>query len=103
MGRTIEEGKGSKHSLSSLKIYSVFSGIISSQPLPTTTTCDKKYMQTSVVGGREGVLSRVGAFIPAGFYTLYVTRFRTYKIACPHQDKRREVGLKQINSCRKVL
>jgi len=36
-------------------------------------------------------------------FTVYLTRFRTYKITCrPKQNPRRAGGLRQINTCRKV-
>ena len=38
------------------------------------------------------------------FNTLYLIRFRTYKIAKPPQTKTRREGiLRQINICRKVI
>ncbi len=51
------------------------------------------------------MLSRVGDHILQEFYTMYVTRFRAYKIAYSPQDKksRRGGGLKQITSGPKVL
>ncbi len=35
--------------------------------------------------------------------TLYLTRVRTYKIALPPKKPRREGGLRQISTCRKIL
>ncbi len=51
-----------------------------------------------------GMLSSVRDHILQEFNTtLYLTRFRTYKIARPTQTKpRRGGGLRQINTCRKV-
>ncbi len=51
------------------------------------------------------VLSRVGDHILQEFYSLYVTRFRTCKVAYPPQDKNLEGegASKQITSCRRVL
>jgi hypothetical protein len=51
-----------------------------------------------------GVLSCVGDHILQEFNTLFLTRFRTYKIALtPRKQKpRRGGGLRQINTCRKV-
>jgi len=50
------------------------------------------------------LLGRVGDHILQEFSTLYVTRFRTYKIAYPPppQDKNLE-GEGAWNTCRKVL
>jgi hypothetical protein len=54
-------------------------------------------------GGGAGMLSFVGDHILQEFNTLFLTRFRTYKIATPLQQKpRRGVDLRQINTCRKV-
>jgi hypothetical protein len=74
----------------------MISGIISSYLRPFVKVC-----ADSVRLGGGGVLSRVGDHILQEFYTLYATRFRTYNIAYPPQEKGR--GLKQITSCRKVL
>ncbi len=49
------------------------------------------------------MLSCVGDHILQEFNTLYLTRFRTYKIALPPQTKSRKGGgLRQINTCCKV-
>ncbi len=49
------------------------------------------------------MMSCVGDHILQEFNTLFLTRFRTYKIARPPQIKhRRGRGLKQIKTCRKV-
>jgi hypothetical protein len=54
-------------------------------------------------GGGWGALSCVGDHILQEFNTLYLTRFRTCKIALPpKQNPRRGRGLRQINICRKV-
>ena len=49
------------------------------------------------------LLSLVGDHILREFNTVYLTRFRTYKIVRPPQTKTWERrGLRQINTCRKV-
>jgi hypothetical protein len=49
------------------------------------------------------VLSCVGDHILEEFNTLFLTRFRTYKIALqPKQKPRRGGGLRQINTCVEV-
>ncbi len=49
------------------------------------------------------VLSLVGDYILQEFNTLYMTRFRTYKLLDPPKQKpRRWVGLRKINTCHKV-
>jgi hypothetical protein len=48
-------------------------------------------------------LSCVGDLILQEFNTLFLTRFRTYKIATPPKQKpRKGGGLRHINTCRKV-
>jgi hypothetical protein len=48
-------------------------------------------------------MSCVGDYILQEFNSLFLTRFRTYKIAAPSQTKPRRVGgLSQINTCYKV-
>jgi hypothetical protein len=50
-----------------------------------------------------GVMGPVGDHILQEFNTLYLTRFKTYKIARPTETKTQEGrGLRQINTCRKV-
>ncbi len=57
----------------------------------------------SVWLGGGGVLSCVGDHILQEFYTMYLTRLGTYKIALPPQtNPRRGGGLGQINTCRQV-
>ncbi len=65
----------------------MISGIISGP-----TPCVKVYADSGWLGGGKGggVLRRVGDHILQEFYTLYLTRFRTYKIAYPPQDKNLE-------------
>ncbi len=63
--------------------------------------CTQLYRQCGCMGG-GGVLSCVGDHILQKCNTLYLTRFRTYKIALPPQTKPwRRGGLRQINTCRK--
>jgi hypothetical protein len=55
---------------------------------------------------REGrMLGCVGEYLLHYFYKMYVTGFRTCKIALPHQDKNlgKGGGLRKILICRKVL
>ncbi len=73
----------------------MFSGIVSSSALLPGI----KYMQTVWDGKLEESCWRP-------FTLMYFTRFRTYKNSCPpfpRQNSRRGGGLKQINSCCKVL
>ncbi len=69
----------------------MISGIISRYSPPVS-----KYVQTVFVcrawGGGGAWLSLVGDHILQEFYTLYVSRFRTYKIACQPQNKILEGG-----------
>jgi len=94
------------HSLSSPEIYTRMcsAALLPVQPSPSPR--DQVYVD-SVCGG---LLCHVGDHILQGFYTLAslrVIRFRTYKYVCPPQHKNLgsegSGGLKQINSCRKVL
>ncbi len=69
--------------------------------LPQST----EYYSVHTVCGWEGVrmLSPVGDHILQEFNTLYVTRFRTYRIARPPQTKTWERrGPQEINTSRKV-
>ncbi len=67
-----------------------------------TVYTDSVWLRGEVVGG-GGVLSFFGDHILQEFNTLYLTRYRTYKIALPpQQNPRRGGGLRQINTCRKV-
>ncbi len=76
---------------------------------PSPLPCVNKYCICTIVniqcvrGGR--VPGCVGHYILQEFYTVYLTRFRTYKIARPPKTKipRRGGGLRRINTCRKVL
>jgi len=75
------------HLSSSLKIYS---RICSAALFPVTYLPSvSKYIQTACGWERWEMLSRVGGHTLQEFYTLYLTRFRTYKIANPPQDKKR--------------
>ena len=57
----------------------------------------------AVRGKGWGVLICVGDHILQEFNSLFLTRFRTYKIALPPQQKPwRGGGLRQINTCCKV-
>ncbi len=59
---------------------------------------------TDSVAGRGRVLSCVVDHILLEFNTLFLTKFRTYKIARPPQTRTSRMGggLGQINTCRKV-
>jgi hypothetical protein len=72
--------------------------------IPHPSLCQSTVYKDNVwLGGRRGVLSCVGDHILQELNTLYLTRFRTYKIARPPQKNQGgEVGLRQINTCRKV-
>jgi hypothetical protein len=62
-------------------------------------------VKVQIVCGWEGVgvLSYVGDHILQKFNTLFLTRFRNYKIALPSQDKNRGgKGFQTDNTCRKV-
>ncbi len=81
----------------------LLSGSTSPAPPPLPVS---KY---STVGGWEwggvGVLSCVGDYILQEFNTLFLTRFRTYKIARPPPNKNlggEGASDMQINTCRKV-
>jgi hypothetical protein len=52
--------------------------------------CVKAYADSVWLGGDGVVLSPVGHHILQEFNALYVTRFRTFKIAYPFQDKNLE-------------
>jgi hypothetical protein len=64
--------------------------------------------------GKDNVTGRTKYFLSSSgiglcgkhiqeLYTVYLTRFRTYKIALPPKQKpRRRGGLRQINTCRQV-
>ncbi len=59
-------------------------------------------MRIQCIGG-EGVWGSVGGHILQEFKTLYLTRFRTYKMLHhPKQKPSRGGGLRQINTYRKV-
>ncbi len=73
------------------------------QPLPPFPKSKYRIYRQRVAGRGWGVMSCVGDYILQEFNTLFLTRFRTYKIARPPQIKhRRGGGLKQIKTCRKV-
>ncbi len=79
------------------------SGIVSSSissPPPPTNKC---LMCMAREG--EGMSGCVGEYLLHYFYTLYVTRFRTFKNVWPHQDKNlgKGGGLRKIHICRKVI
>ncbi len=71
---------------------------------PSKSQCTTLYIiyRQCVAGGR--VLSCVGDHILQEFNTLFLTKFRTYKIARPPQTRtpRTGGGLGQIKTCRKV-
>jgi hypothetical protein len=70
---------------------------------PHHLPCVKVQYIQKVIGCEGGVLSPVGDHILQELNALYLTRFRTYKIARPPEQKpRREEGLRQINTCREV-
>ncbi len=73
-------------------------------PPPLSSQSQSTLFTDSVwLGGGGGVLSCVGDHILQEFNTLFLTRFRTYKIARPPKQKPRRGGsLSQINTCRKV-
>ncbi len=58
-----------------------------SPPPPPSLSQSTVYTDSVWLGGGVGVLSYVGDHILQGFSTLYLTRFRTYKIARPPQTK----------------
>jgi hypothetical protein len=64
------------------------SGVLSDSPLPTPppSLCQSTvYTESEWLGGGGRVMSPVGDHILQEFNTLYLTRFRTYKIArLPH-------------------
>ncbi len=80
------------------------SNLLSGSP-PPPFPCVKKYginIQFVAVRGWR-LLGPVGDHILQEFNTLYLKRFRTYKTARALQTKlRKEGGLRQINTCRKV-
>jgi hypothetical protein len=79
--------------------------LVFSPPPPPPTQSQSSVCTDSVWlgGGGVGMLNCVGDHILQEFNTLYLTRYRTYKIALPPQKKsRRGGGLRQINTCRKV-
>jgi hypothetical protein len=66
------------------------SNLLSGLTLPSPLPCVNKYtvcMYTMWFRGGEGVWGSVGDHILQYFNTLYMTRFRTYKIATPPQTK----------------
>ncbi len=66
-------------------------------PYPPPLPCVKVTDIVLLGGGGGGLLSPVEDQILQEFNTLYVTRFRIYKIATPHQQKPRRGGdLRQI-------
>ncbi len=77
--------------------------LVQLSPLPLTR-CQQCSIYRQFVAGRGwGLLSPVGANILQEFNTLYLTRFRTYKIARPPITKTwRGGGLRQVTTCRKV-
>jgi hypothetical protein len=58
-----------------------------SPPLPSPAKVKVQYIQTVCVSEGVGVLSCVGDHILQELNTLFLTRFRTYKIALPPQTK----------------
>jgi hypothetical protein len=65
-------------------LQDMLSGIVSSSTLLFLT----KFMQTVCGGGGGGGVESFWRHILQIFYTLYVTRFRTFKIACsPHHKE----------------
>jgi hypothetical protein len=80
----------------------LLSGSTPPPPLPASL-CQSTAIQTVCGWEGVGVLSPVGGHILQKCNTLYLTRFRTYKIAIPPQTKTQERrGPQQINTCRKV-
>ncbi len=86
------------------------SNLLSGSPAPPPFPCVKEKYSIQYTdserlggGGGGGVLIPVGDQIMQEFNTLYLTRFKTYKIARPSPSKpRRRGGFRQINICRKV-
>ncbi len=75
-------------------------------PPPFSLPCVKVQNIQRVCGWEGlGVLSPVGGHILQEFNTLYLTRFRTYKIAKSKSPQTKTKGrrLRQINTCSKVL
>jgi hypothetical protein len=91
------------HSSSSLEIYSRIS---SAALFPDISPLCQSICRQYVAVKAGGVLSRVEGHTLQEFYTLYLTRLENQQNCLPPQDKkkpRREGGLKQTTSCRKVL
>jgi len=57
------------------------------QPLPPFPKSKYRIYRQRVAGRGWGVMSCVGGYILQEFNTLFLTRFRTYKIASPPQTK----------------
>ncbi len=75
-------------------------------PPPLLVWISSEYVRIQCVrgGGRGTVSGCVIEHILQKFYTLYLTRFSTYKIAGPPQLKPRKGGdLRHKNTCRKVF
>jgi hypothetical protein len=63
------------------------SNLISSSPYPPSLCQSTVFTDSVWLGGGWGVLSPVGDYILLEFITLYLPRFRTYKIARPPPNK----------------
>ncbi len=74
-----------------------------SPPLPPFPVSKYSIYRQCIAGRGWGLLNPVGDHILVKFNTLYLTRFRTYKIARPSQTKTqkgRGGGLRETNTCR---
>ncbi len=82
-------------------LWSILSGYCSHVFGCQSTVCTDSVWLGGMGGG--GVLSRVEDHILREFYTMYLTKFRTYKICSttPWQYPRRRRGLRHINTCHK--
>jgi hypothetical protein len=91
------------HSTFSLEIYS---RIWSAALFPVTSPHPSVKVLRGWEGRGGGCLVVLETIFCEEFYTLCVTRFRTYKIAYPPQDNNPEgegASIRYSNSCRKVL
>jgi hypothetical protein len=80
------------------------SNLLSGSP-PTPLPKIKVLYVTGRGGGGGGVEFVLETIFCRSFTTLFLTSFRTYKIATPPQTKKEGKGgdLRQINTCRKVF